>query len=47
MLLRTLGNAEDGVASAFPKGKQNGILLKDLYLIYTSVIKKHLQLQKI
>jgi len=24
-LPRTLGNAEDGVASAFPKGKQNGI----------------------
>jgi hypothetical protein len=24
-ILRALGNTEDGVASAFPKGKQNGI----------------------
>ncbi len=42
------GNNEgDGVSSAFPKDKQNGIVLKDLYLIYRSVMKIHLYLQNI
>ena len=27
-LLRALGNAEDGVSSAFPKGKQNGVVFR-------------------
>ena len=25
-LLRALGNAEDGASSAFPQGKQNGVV---------------------
>jgi len=34
MLPRTLGNAEDGVASAFPMEKQNGkFALKNISLI--------------
>jgi hypothetical protein len=33
MLPRTLGNAEDGVASTFPMGKQNGeFALKNISL---------------
>ena len=37
-LPRALGNAEDGVASAFPQGKQNEINLH-LNLTYRAVIK--------
>jgi len=33
MLLRALGNAEDGVPSAFLKGKQNGVGFK-LFVIH-------------
>jgi hypothetical protein len=32
MLLRTLGNAGDGVSSAFPEGKQNEDLKEKLHL---------------
>ena len=31
-LLRALGNAGDGVPSAFPKGKQNGVIF-ELFVI--------------
>jgi hypothetical protein len=34
-LLRALGNAEDGVSSAFPQGKQNGVLFDNLYFYLT------------
>jgi len=33
MLPRDLGNAEDGVPSAFPRGKQNGDFFLKLYFI--------------
>ena len=45
-LLRAIDNEGGGVSSAFPKGKQNGIVLKELYLIYRSVMKLHWYLQK-
>jgi len=41
-LLRALDNEEDGVSSAFLKGKQNGIFFINLYLIYRRVMKMHL-----
>jgi hypothetical protein len=34
-----------GIHNAFPKGKQNGIVLKNLYLIYRSIMKIHLYLR--
>jgi hypothetical protein len=37
-LLRALGNAEDGVSSAFPEGKQNGVLFDNLYFTDISVV---------
>ena len=42
--LRVLDNKEDGVSSAFLKGKQNGIIY--LYLICRSVMKIKLNLLK-
>ena len=43
-LLRALDNEEDGVSSVFPRGKQNGIFLINLYLIYGTVMKMYLNL---
>ena len=37
-LLRALGNAEDGVSSAFPQGKQNGVLFDNLYFTNARVV---------
>ncbi len=37
-LLRALGNAEDGVSSAFPKGKQNGGGFDILYFTDARVV---------
>jgi len=37
-LLRALGNAEDGVSSAFPQGKQNGVVFGNLYFTDARVI---------
>jgi hypothetical protein len=37
ILLRALGNEGDGVLSAFPQGKQNGILLK-FYISWIEVL---------
>jgi hypothetical protein len=44
-LLRAFDNAGDGVSSAFPKGKQNGILFKNVYLTYRGITKIHPNLQ--
>ena len=41
-LLRALDNKEDGASSAFLEGKQYGIFLINLYLIYRIVMKMHL-----
>jgi hypothetical protein len=38
---------EMGVPSTFPTGKQNGLVLKDLYLIHRSAVKIHLYMQNI
>ncbi len=44
-LLRAFDNAGDGVSSAFPKGKQNGILFYYVYLTYIRVAIIHPNLQ--
>ena len=41
-LLQVLDNEGDGVSSAFPQGKQNGIFLIHLNFIYRRVMKMHL-----
>jgi hypothetical protein len=43
--LRALGNAEDGVVSAFPKGKPNGIKNGDLQFTMRRVPKLQVYLQ--
>ena len=40
-LLRALDNEEDGISSAFLRGKQNGIFLINLYLVYKRVMKSY------
>ena len=45
-LLQALDNEEDGVSSAFPTGKQNGIFFINLYLIHRRIMKMHLNLLK-
>jgi len=42
MLPRALGNAKDGVPSAFPTGKQNG----DFFKIHISLIEDILNLEQ-
>jgi len=37
-LLRALGNAEDGVSSAFPQGKQNEVVFDNLYFTDARVV---------
>jgi hypothetical protein len=41
-LLRALGNAEDGVSSAFPQGKQNGVFFDKLYVTDASLLNRPL-----
>jgi len=39
MLPQALGNAEDGVPSAFPGGKQNEAFILKLYHVYRNYMK--------
>ena len=41
MLPRALGNAVDGVPSAFPKGKQN----EDLFLKLDLIVKRYMKIR--
>jgi hypothetical protein len=38
---------QHGICNTLIEGKQNGIVFKDLYLIFKSAMKTHLHLQNI